>query len=238
MSHSNRNISSEESGGNSTLGMFLALYLILLGFFIVLTALSEPSTNKSSEVMKSVNSSFKELATETSGEKVAQNDFPAARDDNFLRAVNERLKSSLNIEGRFGSEGGNVLRVAIDADQLFARGSLILNREKQAIIQDILEPFEAATRGSKELFILYGIGTGILSADETRPDQFAVMRSESLRKTIEQTHGGKLKFTSGLVKEKSNTIFFVFRHKQPVSLRLSALSGSVIEIEGNTHDSE
>lgn len=214
---------AQESTDN-TLGLFMALYLILLGFFIVLTSLSEPTAELAEPVLKSVNGTFKKIATDKTGNTADDLDFPKASEDNFLSAVNARLTSALEIEGRFGSYKGNTLEADIPIAKFYKNGSLLITIESQSLLTDMLDPLNLQTIGPREVYILFGIGSAQTAKQQmtdfplatNRQDQFTIMRASAMKQAIKKIPFAQGKVVVGLVKGERDHIRFVFRHKKPV----------------------
>lgn len=209
--------------GSSTTGIFLSLYLILLGFFIVLTAVSEPSSDKSKTVLNSVNGTFNEIITSELGQLNNDKPFPLLSDDEFLLAVDQTLSSELSIKGIMSEYKGNMLEVSIAVDDFFEKGALSLSFDARAIIAKLTAPLKMDTAGRKTLTVLFTTGTNDLDLTASRRDEFLIMRASSLYETLDQLGLQPGQFSTGLISGPEGQIRLVYRHRKRAGLGFISL---------------
>ena len=111
-------------GSDPTMGLFVALYLILLAFFILLNAVSNQAFERAEAAMESVNTSFNDV---TKVRDPQMNIDPTvgqeASNNPVLKQISQAFLVAMDLQGRFCSEGGGKFEVEFPADTLFQRGS-------------------------------------------------------------------------------------------------------------------
>jgi hypothetical protein len=133
-------MASEGQGRNIL--QLLALFLLLLSFFILLNGLSSFEATKIPAVLASVNDAF-------SGRSPLERDYPyvdagnRAALEQFQSQLREALLSAVP-EARLESEsGGRFMRVALDADELFAHGGETLRPDRALLLRGLVEALKA-----------------------------------------------------------------------------------------------
>ncbi|WP_417463510.1 hypothetical protein [Kordiimonas sp.] len=197
-------------GSDNTLGLFVALYLILLAFFIVLTSASQHAASRAAAAMESVNTTFqpeapnKRLDIDPRASEDASND-PVLQ--NFQRA----FFAEFNIEGRFSNQGGNTFEVQFPENYLFPAGSFRVRPDMHPFLNQLVAGLNQTGSGRQELAILFGVGAGPVDAEMTRPQEVAVRRAGSLARYLLENGVEEGTFTTGFAAVPEGEVLAVFR---------------------------
>ncbi len=197
-------------GSDSTMGLFVALYLILLAFFIILTSVSRQSAMRASEALESVNTTFKELTPARNGE--SQNAVQSAASDPVLIDIQRAFTSAFNVQGQFAVAGGNIYQVLMPVDYLFEPGSFRVRPSVHPALEELLMVLQQApTQGRQELALLFGRGQeGQVDRELTRTQQIAIRRAGSFGRFMEER--GFSNFSAGFADIGTEEIMLVFRN--------------------------
>jgi hypothetical protein len=130
-------VTASEGQGRNILQL-LALFLLLLSFFILLNSLSSFEPRKIPAVLGSVNDTF-------SGWSPGERDYPyvdvgnRAALEQFQSQLREALLSAVP-EARLESEsGGRFMHVRLDADELFAHGGEALRPDRVLLLRGLVD---------------------------------------------------------------------------------------------------
>lgn len=210
-------------GSDSTMGLFVALYLILLAFFIVLTAVSSHSTHRAAAAMESVNSTFDRSVGTVKPDSV-KSDLDLASSDPVLLKIQSVFLSEFNIKGEFSASDGHIFQVQIPVDYMFEPGSYLVRETIHPMMNQILESLAQAPYGSKqEMALMFGIGSRNVEREMTRTQEIAVRRAGSFARYMEER--GQLNFSSGFVSIPVGEILVVFRSSLAGVPRAGSLGG-------------
>jgi len=198
-------------GSEGTMGLFVALYLILLAFFILLNSVSEQAVSRASEAIESVNSTFKKskplenkLTIDPSSEEVASQ-------DKVLNLVQRAFLAEMDIPGRFATKGGNTFEVEFPAEHLFQRGSLRVRPDKTPFLDQLINAVQAAPSFKpQQVALLFGSGVGTVDREMTRPQEIAVRRAGALARHLKRSGLPDGVFTTGFAAIPEGTIKAVF----------------------------
>ena len=196
-------------GSDSTMGLFVALYLILLAFFIILTSVSRQSALRASDAMQSVNSTFKETDPVRNGDSATA--VQSAASDPVLIEIERAFTSAFDVRGQFAVAGGNIYQVRMPVDYLFEAGSFRVRPSVHPALDELLGVLDNTPSGHKqELALLFGRGDGTVDREVTRTQQIAIRRAGSFGRYMEQ--GGFRNFSAGFADIGTEEIMLVFRN--------------------------
>lgn len=196
-------------GSDSTMGLFVALYLILLAFFIVLTAVSQQSASRASAAMESVNTVFREPGNSSTG--VNPDALRSAQSDPVLIEIERAFSSAFDIKGQFAVAGGNIYQVQLPVEYLFEPGSFRVRDAIHSTLDELLQLLETAPAGQKqELALLFGSGGELVDRELTRSQEIAVRRSGSFARYMES--GGFRNISAGFTNIPDGEILLIFRN--------------------------
>lgn len=196
-------------GSDSTLGLFVALYLILLAFFIILASVSRQSTAKASAAMESVNTVFNESVGHTAPDSYFSQ-LTLASADPVLVGIKTSFMSEFDVEGEFGVSDGYIYQAQMPASYLFEPGSYLMRATIHPVIDQILVTLSGAAGGQTEMALLFGKGVGSTDRELTRTQEIAVRRAGSFARYVEEA--GMFNFSSGFAEIPIDEILIVFRH--------------------------
>lgn len=199
-------------GSEGTMGLFVALYLILLAFFILLNAVSEQALHRADEAMRSVNSTFKESRQPDNTPTIDPSAADIASRDEVLSKIRLAFLAELDIEGRFASRGGNTFEVEFSADSLFQRGSFRVRADMTPFVDQLISVVRSSA-GKQQVAFLFGSGDGPVAREMTRPQEIAVRRAGALARYLQRKGIEDGVFTTGFVAVPEGKIRAVFWHQ-------------------------
>ncbi|TNE66484.1 MAG: hypothetical protein EP335_03395 [Alphaproteobacteria bacterium] len=198
-------------GSDNTMGLFVALYLILLAFFIVLTSVSNQAVVRAAAAMQSVNKTFARDG-QTDVPEVRPSDSDTAAQDTVLSSVQRSFLSEFEIEGRFLRSGGNVFEVQFPQDYLFAKGSFQVRSDMGPFLDQLVAAVRSAPpENRQEVAFLFGAGAGPVSREMTRSQEFAVRRAGALARYLREQGMPSGTFSAGFAAIPEGDVVAVFR---------------------------
>lgn len=200
-------------GADNTMGLFVALYLILLAFFIILTSFSNQAVSRSALAMESVNQTFKRTTKTAGNVETSQSMVPASQDV-VLKSIQQRFLEELEIEGRFSEAGNGSLEVRFSQDYLFEPGSLKIRRDVSPFLDQVIAvALDPSNPGSKEIAFMFGSGEGPVARDMTRSQEIAIRRAGELARYLQLSGLEKGAYTTGFVAIPEGEILAVFARR-------------------------
>lgn len=162
---------------------FLSLYLILLAFFILLMSLSQMEEERIQAALGSIDVTFKSNIEPKHSETAKR---PASERVVGIKAFAERVKrqfeASLPI-GRFEvRQVGDLIRITVPGDLIFAPGKPHLRATKASLINGIVEGLSQA-RLSERYQVALQIGVGRTSPDAGKPS-LAMLRAGAFARDL------------------------------------------------------
>ena len=126
-------------GTDNTIGLFVSLYLIILAFFLMLTALSQQVIDRAFDVSEAMQKTFGGSQDKVRerfdkfGSRVDPTDEP------ILQGVNQWARDEFDTIGRFDTNNGNEYRVELPLGVFFQLGSATLNPEMDDSIERLMD---------------------------------------------------------------------------------------------------
>jgi outer membrane protein OmpA-like peptidoglycan-associated protein len=168
-------------GNEGTMGLFVALYLILLAFFILLNAVSEQAATRAAAAMESVNDTFKQTSVLTKQPVATADAENQASNDLVLSSVGRAFLAEMELQGRYGASGGNTFEVEFPVDYIFEPGSFSVRRDMTPFLDQLVAAVrQAPSNKRQQVVFLFGTGTSLVSREMTRTQEIAVRRAGSL----------------------------------------------------------
>lgn len=134
--HSDTNVDT-----NSSVALFVSLYLVLLAFFILLASMSRPDADRTEVVVDSVNQTFtstvKPLQSFQIGDQLPQEIGKEMLLSNYFSFLREKIRQSLSLEDIESDIEGNVMIVRVPIASLFS-GERDIVRPEAGILLDRL----------------------------------------------------------------------------------------------------
>ena len=199
-------------GSDNTLGLFVALYLILLAFFIVLTSMSQQEAPRAVMAMDSVNNTF-DRKTDNKRFNIDPRASNDPSNDVSLQKIRNLFYAELELEGRFTNRGGNVFEVEFPEEYLFSPGSFNVRPDRHGFLDQLLEAqSQGISEGRQQLAIMFGSGVAPVSREMTRSQEVAVRRAGSLARYLEGKGVPDGAFITGFVGIEEGKILAIFRN--------------------------
>ncbi len=165
-----------ESGVNSTITLFLGLYLLVLAFFIVLVSISSFEHVRSKAVMDSLTSTFAAIMppiTELTAFNALEGDVLAGQ--RFQEQVTRLFSSAIEVIEIEVVQPGRAMRVRLAADALFQPGIEKVRPELLTLLDRIVAALSGAPAGLRyDMELVLGSDTiehGVLPIGLTMPMQ-------------------------------------------------------------------
>lgn len=199
------------SGGQGTTGLFVSLYLILIAFFMVMTALSKQVPAKAGPAITSISDTF-DKSNRDSGEiqRTLTVEQAAIRDE-FTTELKGLFLAELSIEGRAATTGGNVYEISFSADEIFTPGSVDLKEGRQRLLDKIGAIISSPpVRQRRDVAIFFEMKSDDLAPTLGRLP-LASRRAEGLAIAMRAKGLPAGSFSTGLVAGAGNKIIAVFR---------------------------
>lgn len=197
-------------GSDSTMGLFVALYLILLAFFIVLTSISQQSSSRATAAMESVNATFKQAGVADNGLDPAE--LKSAASNEVLIEIDRAFSTAFNVTGQYAVSGGHIYQVQLPAAYLFAAGSFRVRPDVHHVLDELLTALNKAPSGeTQEMALLFGSGDGPVDRELTRSQEIAIRRAGSFARYMSDRDFSNI--SSGFLSLPEDQIMVVFRNK-------------------------
>ena len=138
----------ETSLGRSTLTLFLALYLVVLAFFIVLVSISAPEKVKSRAVMSSLTSVFASVLPPTTSPTTFtgdEGDVIAARE--FQRTISDVFATQLRLARVEKVQPGRLMRVTLPTETLFETGRAVIRENRLSMLDRLVAAISSRPPG-------------------------------------------------------------------------------------------
>lgn len=209
-------------GTDTTMGLFVALYLILLAFFIMMNAVSEQKTSKAQEVMQGVNAAFSKESDDPSdkGEVTPlPNDQLKPENDPLLIELSRSFGAEFNMNGRFSINNGLVYEIELPADRFFEKGSFRVRSNMEPFLDRIAKlVLKREHNETRHIAFMFGVGDGLVARDLTRSQEFAVRRAGSIARFMKLQGVPDGMFYTGFIQIPEGKILAAFRNVPPVRL--------------------
>ncbi|MBL4789455.1 MAG: hypothetical protein JKY60_10550 [Kordiimonadaceae bacterium] len=211
-------------GSDTTMGLFVGLYLILLAFFIMLNAVSEQAADRAQLAIDSVNSTFKEakaLENQLTIDPAAQN---IAAKDQVLSIISQAFLAKMQLSGRFSSDGGSVFEVQFSADKLFQPGSFRLRRDMLPFLDQLVAAVKSGPKDKRQqIALMFGVGVRPVDKEMTRSQEAAIRRAETVALYLGSQGIPNGLFVTGFVAIPEGEVLAAFRSAD----LLGAQNGSI-----------
>ncbi|MCK0070462.1 hypothetical protein [Kordiimonas laminariae] len=208
-------------GTDTTMGLFVALYMILLAFFIMLNAVSEQKTSKAQEVMKGVNAAFSKESDDQSRQPGEQttlpNDEVKPENDPLLIELSRSFGGEFDVNGKFSINKGLVYEVELPADSFFEKGSFRIRPDMEPFLDRIAKlVLDRENNETRNVAFMFGSGEGLVSRDLTRSQEFAVRRAGAIARFMKLQGVPDGMFHTGFIQIPEGKILAAFRNVPPV----------------------
>lgn len=125
--------SEERKPTGDTTSLFVSLYLIILAFFMVLNSISNTSQTKVKSATESVSRAFDNpYAPDADFIDVSETEDMVLPNDEFYEQIQGVFASLFGFEGKFPSQGGNVIRVEFKQSNIYQLDSRVFRDDQRA----------------------------------------------------------------------------------------------------------
>lgn len=148
--------------GNSSVALFLALYLLLLAFFILLNTISTFEEVKTKQVKESLSSAFASiLPPTTSQQSPTAFDGPVIAAQEFQEEIGELFETNIKVVRIKVVQPGKQMEVTMIADQLFEVDSDKIRDQKRDFMRRLSKAMASAPDNLRyEVEMLMGVEAG------------------------------------------------------------------------------
>jgi hypothetical protein len=202
-----RRRSANSSGVQS---LALALFLVILAFFIMLVSISTFEDEKVSSALQSVQQQFRSGGeSERTDSMIDPQAEARALQTAFLERLRSLLASEIASARAEADPDGTVLYLAFPASQFFAPGSVVLRGERTALFEGIAQIIEERPAGSDVTLEVFFDSNGL--APTTNGPQMEVRQAAAIGADL-VARGVLKEFVSvGLRPGSAGVIEFIFR---------------------------
>lgn len=193
---------------DSTLGILVSLYLLLLAFFAVLNSVSNQQVSKAGAVMESVSSAFDSFHSEKTKVIDLMGDIKVGLPE---RSLITRLRgifdSAISLEGLFASRGGTTIRMVLPASDFFFDGDTEIRDDVSPRLAALGQLLVEAPIGEKREMEI-AIGTGDAFPPGADGSLLALRRADSMARKMAEIGVPRSAFAVGfaLLEEEFVTI--------------------------------
>lgn len=207
-----------EDAGAATLSLFVSIYMLLLGFFVVLNSISNQKVAKAGAVMDSVNSVFdKKFAPRASVVDFLKEPEAIAPNDEFVEEAVGLLASVFAMAGGYSTEGGDTLRVELPLEALFEAGSMVPRQNLVPFVRDMRAMVLRERDGERrEIEFIFGTGLDALSSRASQQQLVAMRRAGNLVNFLVAKGYPKASVSVGVTARYQNTVIVNFRTRQEI----------------------
>lgn len=210
-----------------SVALFLALYLLLLAFFIMLTALSSLETQRAGAVMDSLGETFRQApAAGTPPEAPMPLDVLDAERraaEAFLSVVRDLFEGTVPAARVETISAGRALEVLVPAQSLFETDAAAIRDARVPLFDGLVAALTAVPSGMRfELAAL--LQTGGEAAFPPPPDALAPRRATALARLMAQRGAVPGSVVTGLAQGPEDRVRLVFRVVDPRLARLDPAS--------------
>lgn len=217
------------AGGMASLEMLVAVYLLLLAFFVVLNSISNQKVAKAGAVMESVNSAFdKKFAPPAQVVDFLRKPDVIAPNDEFVDEIVGLMASVFSLDGGYHTEGGDTVRINIPLETLFSGNSATPRADLSPFVQE-LTALVLAEQGDqrREVEFVFGSGRNKLSSQPIQSQFMAARRAGNLAQALVALGLPPSSVSTGVGTgpEDVITVQFTVRSAQAVAVSFSDLVG-------------
>jgi hypothetical protein len=128
--------------------LFLALYLVVLAFFIVLVSISSPEHAKSNAVMDSLTSTFTSVSPPTTlPTTFAADEGNVIAVREFQRTISEMFATRLRVVRVEEVQPGRLMRFSLPAEALFRNGQAVVRENRLPLLDRIVAALSSRPPG-------------------------------------------------------------------------------------------
>ena len=219
--------SDDIHGGERSLFTLLALYLLLLAFFIVLNSLTHPDASRARNVIRSVQKAFDHevLALRPRADEEAENGAALAAAAALEELVGALAELQPEVEAQ-SVAGSTVLRLEIATEPLFAAQGVKLLRDTETLLEGIAHAVkqQAERRIRIETDVLVGVAAlQGASPDEKQAAWLSARRAAALVQALIGQGLAAERLASGVTPGLEGRLQFLFRFYDQTPAQIAPL---------------
>lgn len=158
-------MATAKAGSGGSVALFLGLFLLVLAFFILLVSISTIENVKSQEVMNSLTSTFSGLVTPvTDPTKFVSMQGEILAPEAFQEHIVGVFSTAVKVDRVKIIQPGRVMRVDLQAHELFEDGSAIIRSGRKVLIDQIVASLSANPK-NKRYEMAFLIGSTLSGSD-------------------------------------------------------------------------
>lgn len=139
-----------KTGGANTVTLFLGLFLLVLAFFILLVSISTVESVKSRRVMDSLSSTFSAFFDPTSEPRpFTSREGDILGGQRFLERISGVFATGVRVTRTEILQPGQLMRVTLDADQLFVPDETTIRPVRHALLDRIVAALNTRPPGAR-----------------------------------------------------------------------------------------
>jgi len=206
-----------EKNGDSTTGIFVSLYLIVLAFFVVLNSISNQVENKVNAATESVTRAFNnEHAPKAEFIDVASTETADSPNDEFYSQIKGLFASLVGFEHKFPTGGGDVIKVYFKKDLLFLPDSADFKKDQEKFFLQLITFLNGGSVNEKrEIEFLLYTGNNMPEGPEYWKD-LRILRSGAIVHKLTPLGISPDKLSIGLVPGDGTMISITFYNRSLV----------------------
>ncbi len=201
---------SEEVSSNSHM-LMVALYLVLLAFFILLNSLALTDQERSQEAIKSVTSSFN--AKEKGAVLLTKTPKPVSMEiiiKDYYKNLQHLAQDYIEAEELSVTQEGNVLSITFPSASLFLDGRSLIRDDKRAFLKNIAKSVYPGIPSTTLQLQIITTSRHYLSDSVTPNAQIELLRVGALARYLTANRVPSENIRTGTVPGKENTITLRF----------------------------
>ncbi|WP_339865644.1 flagellar motor protein MotB [Paremcibacter congregatus] len=208
-----------EAQPDSTTGLFVSLYLIVLAFFVVMNSISNQEQNKVNAATESVTRAFKNpYEPEADFVDVAAKQDASTPNDEFYAQIQGIFASLVGFEGKFPTKGGHIVKVNFKPSDLFEPDTIEFRALQSAFLQQ-LATFLKSSRSSEKREIEI-----VLSAGKTLPrgprywEDLNILRAGAFVHALKKKGVPGDQISIGIVKGAEDNVSITFYTRERINV--------------------
>jgi flagellar motor protein MotB len=156
----------KSAGDDRNVGLFLAFYLLLLAFFIVLYSISQPEEVRTDAAINSLTATFQaERLSSDEAPQYTSSSGPFDPVENFHNQVRGLFARDLRVARFEILQFGNTLRVSVPSEALFVPGRAQLREQRTALMEALADALSReSSEGLFEVELIVGAGAKLPTA--------------------------------------------------------------------------
>ncbi|MCK5576545.1 MAG: hypothetical protein KAI28_12070 [Sphingomonadales bacterium] len=198
---------------SGTVSMFVSIYLILLGFFAVLNAISNQAVSRAGAAVESLTNEFKGKHQPNTRKINLLNDPRAAAPaTEYADEIRSLLTAVVGMEVLHASSGGDLLRVRVPTSEVFEGDSSTLNEGFKGFLVQLARLIGNSDRGETRMaeFVI-GTPHKDIGPVRNRYRDLALVRGGNIEKTISSSGVPARSIVTGVLDGDGGSIIAEFR---------------------------